>query len=120
MRENVDQNNSEYGHFLRSVKSPRYFAGQLNPSLHKSEVYIKKCCRSFSCIPKTYVWNKSFTNFRTLTLFRFPFTNSGFETFQLACMLSSEGTRSQMIGPKYLIELEPWQSVITVSIGLSI
>ena len=40
------------------TKSCRLFP-RGNPSLHRSEIYTKKCCRLFSYTVKTYAWNKS-------------------------------------------------------------
>lgn len=93
------------------VKSPRYFRGLFNPSIHKSKIYTRICWRLFSYIAITFVWNESFTNSAAI-FFKFLFTNSTLEIFKW--------TFNLIFGPKYLIKWEPFQTVFTLNIWNSL
>ena len=68
MRENVDQNNSEYGHFLRSGSHNHYSQSVLNFTCHRgcrgSSVILSSCLREYFVGLKYFLvgisWSQSF------------------------------------------------------------
>ena len=55
MRENMDQNNSEYEHFLRSDIVKDIFIIPIEDILKKQQLVVRKCC---NCKNQFNVWKK--------------------------------------------------------------